>query len=116
MEVLFTSPSIHKPADNAVPLHRFELGPRVTFVEMMPEFDQWGLVLEGQVGPRENPESASQAVPADGEEETTETPAESDAGAAGASGGPNSSAGNSSSSRGMPPEAEIHEISSGSGD
>ena len=105
MEVLFTSPTIPKPDDKAVPLHRFELGPHVTFVETMPEFDQWGLVPEGQVGPREDPESVAQAAPADGEEETTKTPVESNAGAAGASEGPNSSAGNSSSSRGVPPDA-----------
>ena len=70
---------------------------------------------EGHVGPREDPESAAQGVPADGEG-TTETPAESDAGATGASEGPASSAENSSTSKGASPDAEIHEISSGSGD
>ena len=58
----------------------------------------------------------AQAAPADGEEETTETPAESDAGATDASGGAASSAENSSASKSAAPEAEIHEISSGSGD
>ena len=68
------------------------------------------------MGPREDPESAAQGAPADGDEEMSETPAESDAGATGASGGAASSAEDSGASKSAAPETEIHTISSGSGD
>ena len=95
--------------------HRGTLFPYTTLFRS-PKFDQWGLVPEGHVGPREDPESAAQGALVEGDEETTETPAESDAGATGASGDAASSAGNSSASKSAAPEVEIHEISSGSGD
>ena len=114
METLFTSPDIPKAIDKTVPLHMLDLGRHVTLVETMPKFDQWGLVPEGHVGPREDPESAAQGAPAEGDEETTVTPVESDAGATGASGGSASPAESSSTSESAAPEVEAHEASSGS--
>ena len=116
VDTLFTSPNIPKPKnDNAEPLYRFELESRLEFVEKMPEFGPRGLLVEGQVAPHDDSEEAKQVMPAEGDEEATESSA-ADAEAGGASEGANPSAGASSSSRDTAPEAVVQEISSGSED
>jgi hypothetical protein len=113
IHTLFTSPNIPKPAsDSAEPLYFFEEGSVLQFVEGMPQFGPRGLLVDGQAGPREDSEAVEQVMPADGDEEASESGA-ADAGAEGGSGGHNPS-GASSPSRDASPV--VQEISSGSGD
>ena len=113
MGTLFTSAAIPQPrTSRAQPLFNFEDESVLEHVRTLPRFDEWGIVPDGHLGPRENPRPVEQVETA----ESAGSSASSDSDEGDASRGAGPSAGFASSSRSTLPVAGLQVVSSSSGE
>jgi len=105
MGTLFINPVVPVPRnDDTRPLHQLSMAKRLAVLEVMPEFTPLGLAGE---------EKKDAAAPMVEEEGAAGSPAASDADLGAATGEAKPSAGEASSSKRVPPEAEVLDVSSG---